>query len=149
MRFLHVADTHLGHAAYAKLDENGYNQRETDVFAAWGKAVDMALARRVDAVLHAGDLFDSIRPSNRALHCALAGIIRLSEAGIKFVAIAGNHSSPRLRETGSVFRLFEHIEGVRVVYAGAYERITGQPFTPEAGDPLERIGRALKVQGYG
>jgi DNA repair exonuclease SbcCD nuclease subunit len=123
MRFLHVADTHLGHAAYAKLDENGYNQRESDVFAAWAQAVDLALSRRVDAVLHCGDLFDTIRPSNRALHFALAQILRLSAAGIPLVAIAGNHSSPRLRETGSVFRLFEHIEGVRVVYAGSYETV--------------------------
>jgi exonuclease SbcD len=123
MRLLHVADTHLGHAAYAKLDENGYNQRESDVFASFARAVDLALSLRVDAVLHAGDLFDSIRPSNRALHFALGQILRLSEAGVPLVAIAGNHSSPRMRETGSVFRLFEHIDGVRVVYAGAYERV--------------------------
>jgi exonuclease SbcD len=123
MRFLHVADTHLGHAAYTKLDENGYNQREADVFDAFKQAIDKALAQKVDAVLHAGDLFDSIRPSNRAIHFALEQILRLSAADVPFVAIAGNHSSPRLRETGSVFRLFEHIKNVSVVYAGAYEKI--------------------------
>jgi len=123
MRFLHVADTHLGHTAYTKLDENGYNQREADIFDAFKQAVDKALALKVDAVLHAGDLFDSIRPSNRAIHFALEQILRLSEADVPFVAIAGNHSSPRLRETGSVFRLFEHLKNVRVVYAGSYENI--------------------------
>jgi DNA repair exonuclease SbcCD nuclease subunit len=123
MRLLHIADTHLGHTAYAKLDENGYNQRESDIFAAFARAVDVALARKVDAVVHAGDLFDSIRPSNRAMHFAMEQILRLSESDVPFLAIAGNHSSPRLRETGSVFRLFEHIRGVRAVYAGAYERV--------------------------
>ncbi|MFH0815693.1 MAG: exonuclease SbcCD subunit D [Methanobacteriota archaeon] len=123
MRFVHISDTHLGHTAYTKLDENGYNQREADVFDAFKQGVDKALALKVDAVLHTGDLFDSIRPSNRAMHFALEQILRLSEAEVPFVAIAGNHSSPRLRETGSVFRLFEHLKGVRVVYAGAYEQV--------------------------
>jgi exonuclease SbcD len=123
MRVLHLSDTHLGYAAYARLDENGYNQREVDLFDAFRQAVDMALSLRVDAVLHSGDLFDTIRPSNRAIHFAMSQVLRLSEAGVPFVAISGNHSTPRLRETGSVFRLLEHIEDVHVVYAGAHTRI--------------------------
>ena len=123
MRVLHVSDTHLGYTAYSKLDENGYNQRESDVFDSFKQSVDKALELKVDAVLHAGDLFDSIRPSNRAIHFALAQILRLSEADVPLIAISGNHSSPRLRETGSVFRLFEHLKNVSVVYAGAYQTI--------------------------
>ena len=123
MRILHVADSHLGYTAYAKLDENGYNQREVDVFDAFKQAIDKALALKVDAVVHAGDLFDSIRPSNRAMHFAIEQIRRVSEQGIPFIAISGNHSTPKLRETGSVFRLFEHLGNVHPIYGGAYEKV--------------------------
>ncbi len=78
---------------------------------------------RPDVVLHSGDLFDTVRPSNRALSFALEQLVRLSEAEIPIVIIAGNHSTPRLRETGSAFRLFEHLKGVTPVYKGIYERI--------------------------
>ena len=40
MRVLHVSDTHLGYTAYSKLDENGYNQRESDVFDSFKQSVD-------------------------------------------------------------------------------------------------------------
>ncbi|MEW5937667.1 MAG: DNA repair exonuclease [Candidatus Thermoplasmatota archaeon] len=123
MRFIHVADTHLGYAAYSRLSPEGYNQRELDVHEAFRKVVDLAIERRVDAVLHAGDLFDSVRPSNRTIAFAFEEVSRLSEADINFVAISGNHSTPRLRATGSVFRLFESIRGAHPVYKGGYEQV--------------------------
>jgi len=50
-------------------------------------------------------------------------LIRLSEEGIPFVAISGNHETPRLKETGSVFSLFEHILHVHAVYGNHYELV--------------------------
>jgi len=102
----------------------GLNQREVDTYRAFEAFVDKALELRPDVVLHSGDLFDTVRPSNRALGFALEQLVRLSEAGIPVVLIAGNHSTPRIRETGSAFRLFEHLPNVYPVYKGAYERVT-------------------------
>ncbi len=101
----------------------GLNQREVDTYRAFETFVDRTLELRPDAVLHSGDLFDTVRPSNRALSFALEQLVRLSDAGIPTVIIAGNHSTPRLRETGSAFRLFEHLKDIHPVYRGAYERI--------------------------
>ncbi len=124
MKLLHVADTHLGYSAYNKLDpELGLNQREVDVYNAFEMFVDYAIEVKPDIVLHAGDLFDSVRPSNRAISVGVEQVIRLSKAGIPTVIIAGNHESPRLRETGSVFRLFEHLENVYPVYKSYYEKL--------------------------
>jgi exonuclease SbcD len=124
MKVLHVADTHLGFSAYRKVDEEtGLNQRETDLYRAFQSCVDSALELRPDLFLHAGDLFDSVRASNRAISFTMEQFVRLSEAGIPTVVIAGNHSTPKLRETGSVFKIFEHLEGVHPVYAGRYERV--------------------------
>jgi DNA repair exonuclease SbcCD nuclease subunit len=48
-------------------------------------------------------------------------LLRLSEAGIPCAIISGNHSTPRLRETGSVFRVFEHVPGLHLAYTGRLE----------------------------
>ncbi len=119
-----MADTHLGFSAYRKVEEiSGLNQREMDLYRSFETCVDQALEHRPDLFLHAGDLFDNVRPSNRAISFAVEQLVRLSEAGIPTVVIAGNHSTPKLRETGSVFKIFEHLEGIYPVYAGAYEKV--------------------------
>lgn len=122
MKIFHLADTHIGYSAYNKLDEDGYNQRETDVCDAFRQAIDAAVGERPDLVLHSGDLFDTVRPSNRAISFVMEQLLRLSEAGIECVMISGNHSTPRLRETGSVFRVFGHVPGLHLAYTGACER---------------------------
>lgn len=124
MRIAHIADTHIGFSAYRRSDpETGINQREVDVYKAFQHLVDSILRNKPDVVVHAGDLFDSVRPSNRALSVVLEQLLRLSEAGVQVVLVAGNHSTPRLRETGSVFRLFEHIDGVHAFYTPGLHRL--------------------------
>lgn len=125
MKILHISDTHLGYSAYSKLDpEININQRELDVYSVFERFVDYAVENKPDLILHAGDLFDSVRPSNRAIANCLEQLLRLSRAQIPVVLISGNHESPRLRETGSVFRLLEHLEHIYPVYRGKYEQVT-------------------------
>ena len=123
MRIAHIADTHVGFSAYRRSDPgSGINQREMDIYQAFVRQIDSIVKVRPDLVLHAGDLFDSVRPSNRALSVVLEQLLRLSEENIPIMLIAGNHSTPRLRETGSVFRLFDHIDGVHPAYTpGAHK----------------------------
>jgi exonuclease SbcD len=121
MEVLHLADTHVGYSAYNVLNEDGHNQREADVFSSFEQVVDFTLRHGPDLVLHSGDLFDTVRPSNRAISFVIGQLLRMSEAGIPFLAISGNHSTPRLRETGSVFKVLEHIENVHLAYKGRLE----------------------------
>ena len=150
MRIVHVSDTHLGYSAYRKVDEEtGLNQREMDVYAAFERFVDEVLEIGPDVVLHSGDLFDSVRPANRALSFALDQLIRITDEGIPVVVIAGNHSTPRLRETGSVMKLFNHIPGIHPVYGGVLERIRIGDLTVHAlphteGENLHEQLEALK-----
>ncbi|MBA3045936.1 MAG: exonuclease SbcCD subunit D [Candidatus Thermoplasmatota archaeon] len=118
MKIFHVADTHIGYSAYSKLDSDGYNQREMDVFSAFSQFVNICLKESPDLVLHSGDLFDTVRPSNRAISFVMGQLLKLSGAGIPIVVISGNHSTPRLRETGSIFKIFEHIEKLYLAYDG-------------------------------
>ena len=123
MKLLHVSDTHVGFAAYSRTTADGLNQREVDFFDGFRRAIDVAIREKVDVVLHSGDLFDSVRPTNRAISHVMAELVRLHSAGIPFVVISGNHEAPRLRETGAVLRLIEFVPGVHAVYRGRRELV--------------------------
>ena len=124
MKIVHVSDSHLGFSAYSKSDpELGINQREADFYSAFAQAVDKAIELSPDVVVHSGDLFDKAQPHNRAIAFALKQMIKLSESGIQTVVISGNHSTPRLRETGSIFGIFEHLDGVHPVYEPGMTRV--------------------------
>ncbi|MHB8586663.1 MAG: metallophosphoesterase family protein [Thermoplasmatota archaeon] len=116
MRILHVSDTHVGFNQYTRLTADGLNQREQDFFDAFRAATDHALRERPDVVVHSGDLFDGVRPTNRAVAFVMEQVRRLAESEIPFFVIAGNHDTPRLRETGSVLRCLEFLPNVTAVF---------------------------------
>jgi DNA repair exonuclease SbcCD nuclease subunit len=124
MKILHVADTHLGYSAYRKVTEDGVNQREIDTYNAFEQFVDYAIKRKPDLIIHAGDLFDSVRPNNRAITFAIDQVLRLSNEGIPCVIIAGNHEHPKLKETGHILSIFDHIQHIYPVYKARYEKLS-------------------------
>jgi DNA repair protein SbcD/Mre11 len=106
IRIAHLADTHLGYSAYGKADpESGRNQRAVDIENSFEAAISDILNRDVDLVVHAGDVFHHTRPSWSTLTHFVRQMRRLEWARIPVVVIAGNHDTPRLRTTGSVFGL--------------------------------------------
>lgn len=122
MRLVHFSDTHLGFSEYNRTDpQTGLNQREQDVYQAWEQAIALILSLRPDLVLHAGDLFHTPRPNNRAIRVALEGIQKISDAGIPMVIVSGNHETPRIRSTGSIFESLALFRNVLPVYESRYE----------------------------
>ncbi|MGH7509209.1 MAG: metallophosphoesterase family protein [Gemmatimonadales bacterium] len=111
MKLAHIADPHLGIRQYHRQTSTGLNQREADVASAFRSAIDGVIAARPDAVVVAGDLFHSVRPTNAAIVFAFRQFQRLREAlpDAPVVLIAGNHDTPRSVETGSILRLFEEV----------------------------------------
>lgn len=111
MKLAHIADPHLGIRQYHRQTSSGINQREADVAQAFRAAIDGVIAARPDAVVVAGDLFHSVRPTNYAIVFAFRQFQRLREAlpTAPIVLIAGNHDTPRTIETGSILRLFEEL----------------------------------------
>jgi len=122
MKILHVSDSHLGYSAYRKSTEEGINQREIDVYNAFEQFIDYAVDKKPDLIIHAGDLFDSVRPNNRSISFAMNQLLRLSENKIPIVIIAGNHEQPKLKETGHIFSIFDHIDHVYPIYNSKYEK---------------------------
>lgn len=111
MKLAHIADPHLGIRQYHRQTPAGINQREADVAQAFRLAIDGVIAARPDAVVVAGDLFHSVRPTNAAIVFAFRQFQRLREAlpDAPVVLVAGNHDTPRSSETGSILRLFEEL----------------------------------------
>ncbi len=101
-RLLHMADVHLG-ARHGDLGPAAAEQRERQ-FAAFERAIDQALAERLDLVLIAGDLFDSNSQPPRSVERAAAELGRLVERHIPVVVIPGTHDS---YEPGSIYRVFD------------------------------------------
>jgi exonuclease SbcD len=126
MLIAHLADTHLGHRHLHYVDPQGRNLREQDIFDAFRSAIHAIIDLRPAAVVHAGDFFDSYHPSTGALNVALDGLSELREAGIPLVAIAGNHSTPRQRNTEHVFALLNRF--------GSHHFIWAEPMTVRIGE---------------
>jgi len=124
MKIIHISDTHLGYTAYNALDKDlGIKQREVDTCKAFEQAIDKIIEIGPDIVLHCGDLFDNVRPNNRTLAFALEQLLRLKSANIPMVIIAGNHSMPRTRDVGSIFRIFKLFPGLYPIFKGKYETL--------------------------
>jgi len=86
MKFLHLADTHLGCRRY-NLDE-----RTKDFARAWFDIVTRhAIGGRVDFVLIAGDSFNSRAVDSQTMNHAMIGLEALRDAGIPVIVIEGNH----------------------------------------------------------
>jgi exonuclease SbcD len=118
-RLVHLSDTHLGLQDFDAADPaTGLNVREADLYRAFDACIDGAIALKPDVVVHAGDLFDAVRPGNRSLCVALEGFRRLSAAGIPAVVIAGNHETPRTPAVGNVLRALAVLPGVHAVCDG-------------------------------
>lgn len=121
LRIAHISDTHLGYRALGKTDPvSGRNQRSIDVEVAFEEAITDILSRDVDLVVHSGDLFNQTRPPYAAIGAAMRQFRRLEEAGIPTVVIGGNHDTPRLRSSGSVFTLLKLVAPA-THFAGGYE----------------------------
>jgi exonuclease SbcD len=87
MRLLHTSDWHVGKTlkGRSRLDEQEQVLREI---------VGIAREHEVDAVLVAGDLYDTAAPSAQAQQLVVRTLMGLARDGAEVIAIAGNHDHP-------------------------------------------------------
>lgn len=118
MRLIHFADIHLGFRQFQRLapDGKGSNQREADVTRAFERAIDRTIELEPDVVLIGGDVFHSVRPSNKAILTAYEQFTKLVRELPRaiIVMVAGNHDTPRTLETSCILSLFKPL-GIHVV----------------------------------
>jgi exonuclease SbcD len=144
MKIAHIADTHLGLAQFQRIDpEEGGNLREQLIYRHFLDAVRCIIALKPDVLVHAGDLFDQVRPKTMAYTTALEALDLLADAGIPVVLVAGNHSMAKTRYTPSPFKVLEfHPAELHAAYSYRYENV-------EIGDTLfHLIPNMLRAEDY-
>src|SRR5208283_222581 len=125
MKLVHIADTHLGLAAFSRLDpDSGMNLREKQIYDKCLAAIDEIIREKPDVLVHAGDLFDVVKPKTKAYTTVLDALTRLHEAGIPLVIVTGNHSMVKTRYTTSPLAVLDyHPAEIHAAYSFRYERV--------------------------
>ena len=128
MKFLHTSDWHVGKVLKGRnrLDEQRAVLREI---------VALARTHEVDALLIAGDLYDSAAPSAEAQELVVRALMALRDTGAEVIAIAGNHDHPR---TFDAYRPLMNLAGITLVGSVRTAESGGVvSFTaPHTGEPV-------------
>jgi exonuclease SbcD len=128
VRFLHAADLHLGYQQY------GSPARYDDFMRAFRRLVSDALEKRVDFLLLAGDLFHKRTIDPLTLYLTTQELIRLRNAGIRVLAVEGNHERPQTRDSLSWLDYLSNM-GLLTLLSVSYSggRLELEPWSGERG----------------
>ena len=95
VRVLLVADTHLGFDLPFR-PRVKRRRRGHDFFANFEKALEPAVAGKVDLVVHGGDILYRSRVPAGLVHMAMAPLMRVADEGVPVFVIPGNHERSRI-----------------------------------------------------
>lgn len=115
MRFLHLADLHIGKIV------NAYNMIEDQEYLL-KQVVELIKEERVHAVLLAGDIYDKTQPSEDAVNLFDWFLNQVSETNAHIIAIPGNHDSAE-----------------RLAFAQSFLKKQGVHFPPSFSGEMERV----------
>jgi DNA repair protein SbcD/Mre11 len=110
MKLLHTADWHVGKVLKGR-------SRAEEHTAVLKGLVDLAREEDVDAVVVAGDVFDTTMPTPPAQELVMRALLALRDGGREVIVLAGNHDDPRLLD---VYRSVLGRLGIHVV--GSFRR---------------------------
>jgi len=128
---LFTSDTHVdvsNPAPIARL-------RKAEFTSVFKQIIDIAVERRVSAVCHAGDLFDTASPSPTQVMFVVGQLQRLGDHGIKFFYIRGNHEGAA------------DLDNLPRGWAGEYVKMPAMAHV-ELVDPRFDEARGIKTPGY-
>ncbi|WP_201628365.1 exonuclease SbcCD subunit D C-terminal domain-containing protein [Psychrobacter maritimus] len=95
LTILHTSDWHLGRRLYGRMRYD-----EFEAFLSWLQ--DTISAQKVDVLIVAGDIFDTMTPSNRAQALYYEFLGKVSKSCCQHIVIvAGNHDSPTFLDAPS------------------------------------------------
>lgn len=86
MRIIHTSDWHLGQYFFTKS-----RAAEHEAFLDW--LIERVLIHSVDAIIVAGDVFDTASPPSYARELYNQFIVKLQPTGCRLVVLGGNHDA--------------------------------------------------------
>lgn len=109
MKFIHVADCHIGAWRDPKMKQLTHD--------AWLAFVECAIAEKPDFIILAGDFFNTAIPGIDSLKVAVSGLQKIKDANIPIYAIAGSHDYSPSGKT--MLDVLEEAELLRDVMRGS------------------------------
>ncbi|MGX9461631.1 exonuclease subunit SbcD [Shewanella sp. A14] len=118
MRIIHTSDWHLGQYFYGKS-----RAPEHQAFMAW--LLEQIAVHQVDALIVAGDIFDTGTPPSYARTLYNQFIVQIQQAGCQLIILGGNHDSvSTLNESRHLLACLNTI-----VIPGAFEHVSQHVIT--------------------
>ena len=138
MKFLHLADLHLGKRV------NGFSMLEDQAYIL-RQILTILDDERPDGVLIAGDVYDKPVPPTEAVELLDGFLTELCARGVPVLLISGNHDSPERLAFGG--RVMDSC-GVHIapVYGGAFQVITEEAIGAAFG--VESVIARVQTPGH-
>jgi exonuclease SbcD len=108
IRILFLADTHLGFDMPFK-PRIKRRRRGPDFFASFELALEPAFQKKVDCVIHGGDLLYRSKVPAGLVSLAFEPLIKVASSGIPVYIVPGNHERSHIP-----FRLFASHENIHI-----------------------------------
>ena len=110
MKFLHLADLHLG----KRVNEFSMINEKKHIL---NQIIEVALDLGIDTIIIAGDVYDKTIPNNDAVILLDNFLTKLTSEGISVIMISGNHDSSERLNFGS--RLMKKIKYISIAFSMA------------------------------
>jgi exonuclease SbcD len=141
MRFMHIADIHLGYQQY------GSRERFDDFSRVFLHIIQQAIDGKIDFLLVAGDLFEKRTVDPLAMRVAVEGFRLLREADIPVVVVEGNHERAHYRDQYSWLDFLDGLGYLHLLNPRFEKgRAILEPYGEEGGAYLDLPG-GIRVYG--
>ena len=142
IRILLIADTHLGFDLPFR-PRVQRRRRGFDFFDNYERALQPALEREVDLVVHGGDVFFRSRVPPALVEMAMAPLIRVAEGGVPIYIVPGNHERSRiplhLWTTHPNIHIFDRPRTFLCVVGDTSIALSGFPFARRVRDVFHEL----------
>ena len=144
MRILATADSHFGYI-YGRTAQ-ARNLIIQHFFDSFENLLEIARREKVELVLHGGDFFNRSKPNKKFISKAFNLITRLSDDGINFIAIPGNHDRSCLPDT-----LLSYFKS-NIYFLNIYSNVEVNDITvigfPYSHDPVSVMSKISRFAKY-
>ena len=141
INFIHTADIHLGKTYRTS---SGEAERYEDFFSMLGSIVSDAIAKQIDFILIAGDLFHTGQILPRTFARTIETLQPLKDAAIPCISVEGNHDWIHRRDSISWMEALSQMGYIHLLRPSRTENggYRFDPFDPETG-----MGGHIEING--
>ena len=133
MKFLHIADTHMGVDTHGPIDfTTGRKGRLADFQRDLDFAIGHGIEEGVDIIFHSGDITDMPNPSTTLQDIIAEAFAYALQRGIHLVLVTGNHDNPQTEYLSAPAQVFGRLSELVHVFRERTVEVFHMPNSKEA-----------------